>query len=416
MSDLHGLSDSAGDPGTAGDPALPPPPDDWLLRDFLQVRALAQHINVVARLDAFAAAHDAAKAEAPDGGGIRLRWDREDDDPDAPPFSPGDATPQPTPAPDPAATGPVPPDAASQSAPQGASPGPTVPEPVSPAALRPDPIGHAGGISLDTSVGNDSLNLDDRTGLCPDEICGGASPGADPNIVLIADKDTKKKLEFFDKRAFGAAPSPPSGVGLVPKLIPPTVGDPTTYLYQKVGPNGEHLKFGITGDPDARYTTEERGGASLRIIGQGSRQDMLQIERTLHENLPIGPEEGQRFYIKKQIDKGLKSPPYEWYAMKYRIILQWPGSSIEDYDDLIQIEYSLSKILSDGSYVDGHDVGSDEVNIFIDCDDPHQTFGEVKAALKSRDEWSNVRIAYRSMEASKYTVLWPSNLHEFKVT
>jgi hypothetical protein len=27
MSDLHGLGDSAGDPGVAGDPALPPPPE-----------------------------------------------------------------------------------------------------------------------------------------------------------------------------------------------------------------------------------------------------------------------------------------------------------------------------------------------------------------------------------------------------
>jgi hypothetical protein len=76
MSDLHGLSDPAGAPGVAGDPALPPPPDDWLLREFLQVRALAQHANVEARLDAFAAAHDAA----PDGGGVGVPWGTADDD------------------------------------------------------------------------------------------------------------------------------------------------------------------------------------------------------------------------------------------------------------------------------------------------------------------------------------------------
>src|SRR5258707_2397835 len=77
MSDLHGL----GDPGVAGDPALPLLPDDSLLRDFLQVRALAQHVNDAARLDAFAAAHDAATAAAPDGGGIRVRRGTGDDDP-----------------------------------------------------------------------------------------------------------------------------------------------------------------------------------------------------------------------------------------------------------------------------------------------------------------------------------------------
>ena len=37
---------------------------------------------------------------------------------------------------------------------------------------------------------------------------------------------------------------------------------------------------------------------------------MLALERELHEKLPIGPEEGQSFYIKKQVEQGLKPPPY----------------------------------------------------------------------------------------------------------
>lgn len=83
-----------------------------------------------------------------------------------------------------------------------------------------------------------------------------------------------------------------------------------TYLYQKVGAEGEHLKFGITKNPATRYTQEELAGGRLKIIGQGSREDMLQLERNLHETLPIGPEEAQKFYIQKQIEKGLKPPPY----------------------------------------------------------------------------------------------------------
>ena len=83
-----------------------------------------------------------------------------------------------------------------------------------------------------------------------------------------------------------------------------------TYLYQKVGAQGEHLKFGITKNPATRYTQEELGGGQLRILTEGPRQDMLQLERNLHETLPIGPEEAQKFYIQKQIEKGLKPPPY----------------------------------------------------------------------------------------------------------
>ncbi len=48
----------------------------------------------------------------------------------------------------------------------------------------------------------------------------------------------------------------------------------------------------------------------LRIIAQGENQEMLRLERQLHETLPIGPEEGQTFYIQKQIQKGLKPPLY----------------------------------------------------------------------------------------------------------
>lgn len=89
-----------------------------------------------------------------------------------------------------------------------------------------------------------------------------------------------------------------------------TAAEDVTYLYQKVGAQGEHLKFGITKNPATRYTQEELGGGQLRVLTEGTRKDMLQLERNLHETLPIGPEEAQKFYIQKQIEKGLKPPPY----------------------------------------------------------------------------------------------------------
>jgi hypothetical protein len=46
-------------------------------------------------------------------------------------------------------------------------------------------------------------------------------------------------------------------------------------------------------------------------VGRGSKKEMLELERNVHETLPIGPEEGQRFYIERQREKGLKTPPYE---------------------------------------------------------------------------------------------------------
>jgi hypothetical protein len=56
--------------------------------------------------------------------------------------------------------------------------------------------------------------------------------------------------------------------------------------------------------------------------------------------------------------------------MKYVFVIQWPGSSTEDYDSMVEIENLLISGLSDGNNVDGHDVGSGEVNIFIETDNP----------------------------------------------
>ena len=84
-----------------------------------------------------------------------------------------------------------------------------------------------------------------------------------------------------------------------------------TVLYQKVGKNGEHLKFGISKNPATRYTSSELNGGKLKIIAQGSRQEMLRLERNVHSTLPIGSEERQKGYINIQASKGYKIPPYK---------------------------------------------------------------------------------------------------------
>jgi hypothetical protein len=77
-------------------------------------------------------------------------------------------------------------------------------------------------------------------------------------------------------------------------------------LYQKVDAAGKHLKYGITKNLASRYTKKELGGGRLKTLAEGARKDMLALERKLHSNLPIGPEEGQKMYRKLQKKKGLK--------------------------------------------------------------------------------------------------------------
>ena len=92
--------------------------------------------------------------------------------------------------------------------------------------------------------------------------------------------------------AFAAKTGTQLEVGFAKEVSNPNV----TYLYQKVGAQGEHLKIGITDNPATRYSAAELNGGRLRIIGQGERSEMLGLERQLHETLPIGPEERQLFY------------------------------------------------------------------------------------------------------------------------
>src|SRR5262245_66351644 len=72
-------------------------------------------------------------------------------------------------------------------------------------------------------------------------------------------------------------------------------------------------------------------------------------------------------------------------GMKYQLVLQWPGSSLKDYDEMIAMEKKLIESLSEGSEVDGHDAGSGEVNILILNDDQELTFSSDKTILGYSD-------------------------------
>src|SRR5437879_3308002 len=102
--------------------------------------------------------------------------------------------------------------------------------------------------------------------------------------------------------------------------------------------------------------------------------------------------------------------------MSYQLVLQWPASSLQDYDAMVEIESVLSGRLSTGAEIDGHDAGSGEMNIFIHTDDPTHTFQEIRTILGSQDFWVNARVAYRELRGSRYTILWPDGMNHFKVS
>jgi hypothetical protein len=100
--------------------------------------------------------------------------------------------------------------------------------------------------------------------------------------------------------------------------------------------------------------------------------------------------------------------------MKYVLVLQFPAS-ILTFDEVIKLEDSLIKELEGIAFVDGHDLGSGELNYFIFLNDVSIVFDKIRAVLKA-EELKNLKAAFRPREGENYHILYPSNLCEFKVS
>ena len=103
--------------------------------------------------------------------------------------------------------------------------------------------------------------------------------------------------------------------------------------------------------------------------------------------------------------------------MNYQLVIQFPISdaSADDFDRLIMIESELGLILRDKHQVDGHDIGSGEMNIFIHTNDPKEAFELAKNTLSEKD-LETILVAYRDMKGSEYSLIWPESFDdEFKI-
>ncbi|WP_169803111.1 ABC transporter [Sinomonas atrocyanea] len=66
--------------------------------------------------------------------------------------------------------------------------------------------------------------------------------------------------------------------------------------------------------------------------------------------------------------------------------------------------------------VDGHDIGAEEMNIYITTANPQETFRRVQEILHDRPRGNDLRAAYRDLNGAEYIVLWPKGLDSFSVT
>jgi len=100
--------------------------------------------------------------------------------------------------------------------------------------------------------------------------------------------------------------------------------------------------------------------------------------------------------------------------MKYQLVIQLPEESYGNIEWIAKIEDILDKNLIDAE-VDGHDIGSGEVNIFINTNVPTDTFEAIKIVLQNDSVLEDAKIAYREINSESYFCLWPNDLTTFKV-
>lgn len=104
--------------------------------------------------------------------------------------------------------------------------------------------------------------------------------------------------------------------------------------------------------------------------------------------------------------------------MKYMLVVQWRKPALS-FDRLIEMEESVTRALKESRIdcdVDGHDVGSNECNLFVHTNQPNETFDVVLKLVKEAGEESGLASAYRPLKGSNYTVLWPRGSASFKVS
>lgn len=99
--------------------------------------------------------------------------------------------------------------------------------------------------------------------------------------------------------------------------------------------------------------------------------------------------------------------------MDYQLVIQFSLSdaSADDFDQLLVIENRLDLALRYKHQVDGHDLGSDEMNIFINTNDPTEAF-RISRDVLSEKELEIVTIALKELDGEKYSVLWPENFDD----
>lgn len=93
---------------------------------------------------------------------------------------------------------------------------------------------------------------------------------------------------------------------------------------------------------------------------------------------------------------------------RYQLVVQFPQDAFANFDAVVAFEDELISVLADRHEVDGHDIGSGEVNFFVLTDDPAAALSQITEARGDQLRQPLVRAAARPIDSEEYAILWPA--------
>lgn len=92
---------------------------------------------------------------------------------------------------------------------------------------------------------------------------------------------------------------------------------------------------------------------------------------------------------------------------RYQLVIQFPEDFFAAHQDLVAFEERLIASLPRTCTVDGHDVGAGTVNFFVHTSAPEAAHRAFRKYLGTNAVEKKVRIAYRELDGTAFTNLWP---------
>src|SRR5262245_2191041 len=96
-------------------------------------------------------------------------------------------------------------------------------------------------------------------------------------------------------------------------------------------------------------------------------------------------------------------------AGMFQLVLQFSpwSSGVAAFDKLVDVEDKLTSSLAGDAEVDGHDIGSNEANVFIITPDPLATLQRCFPVLEQAGLIHAFSAGHRALDGEHYTRDWP---------